>query len=143
MKKKIDGVKAAVEMLQHLDLEAQQRLLADIARQDPEMSIKLKQSLITFDDLQYLTTTMMKTLLKEISLDDLGLALRGSSQELTNHLLNMFSTNMKADIEDILKGKPRALSDVMEAQKRIMTVVVKLVEKGELVLSKNKSEKYV
>lgn len=143
MKKKIDGVKAAVEMLQHLDLEAQQRLLADIARQDPDMSIKLKQALVTFDDLQYLTIAMMKTLLQEISLDDLGLALRGASKEVGDHLLSMFSTNMKRDIEDILKGRPRPLSDVMEAQKRIMEVVLKLVERGEIVLSKDKSDKYV
>lgn len=143
MKKKIDGVKAAVEMLQHLDLEAQQRLLADIARQDPEMSIKLKQALVTFDDLQYLTIAMMKTLLQEISLDDLGLALRGASKEVGDHLLSMFSTNMKRDIDDILKGRPRPLSDVMEAQKRIMEVVLKLVERGEIVLSKDKSDKYV
>lgn len=143
MKKKIDGLKQAAEMLQHLDLEAQQRLLADIARQDPELSIKLKQSLVTFDDLQFLTTAMMKTLLQHISLDDLGLALRGSSKEVSEHLLSMFSKNMRLDIEDVLKGKPRPLTDVMEAQKRIMAVVIKLVESGEIILSKNKSERYV
>ncbi len=49
--KKIDGFKAALEMLQHLDLAAQQSLLADIARQDPAMAIKLKANLTTFDDL--------------------------------------------------------------------------------------------
>lgn len=143
MKKKIDGLKQAAEMLQHLDLESQQRLLADIARQDPELSIKLKQSLVTFDDLQYLTTNMMKTLLQHVSLDDLGLALRGASKELTDHLLSMFSTGMKRDIDDVLKGRPRPLSEVMDAQKKIMEVVLKLVESGEIVLSKNKSEKYV
>ena len=143
MKKKIDGIKQATEMLQGLDLAAQQSVLADIARRDPEMAIKLKQNLVTFDDLQYLTVSMMKRLLQDVQLDDLGLALRGSSKEVSDHLLGMFSTGMKRDIEDILKGKPRALSDVLEAQKRIMDVVHQLREKGEIVLSKNKSEKYV
>lgn len=143
MSKRIDGLKSAVEMLQHLDLEGQQRLLSDIARRDPEMAIKLKKSLVTFDDLQYLTPNMMKTLLLHISLDDLGLALRGSSREVTNHLLEMFSRTMKNDIEDVLKGKPRPLSEVMEAQTKIMEVVLKLVDKGEIVLSKDKSERYV
>jgi len=141
--KKIDGFKAAIEMLQGLDLAAQQSLLSDIARRDPEMAIKLKQNMVTFDDLQYLTVGMMKRLLQEIQLDDLGLALRGASKEVTQHLLNMFSTGMKRDIEDILKGKPRALSEVLEAQKKIMDVVLKLREKGEIVLSKDKSEKLV
>ncbi len=75
MNKKIDGFKSAVEMLQGLDLASQQSLIADIARRDPEMAVKLKQSLVTFDDLQYLTVSMMKRLLQEINLDDLGLAL--------------------------------------------------------------------
>lgn len=143
MKKKIDGFKQAIEMLQGLDLAAQQALIAEIARKDPEMAVKLKQNLVTFDDLQYITVSMMKRLLQDIELDDLGLALRGASKELTNHLLNMFSTNMKRDIEDILKGKPRPLNDVLEAQKKIMDVVHKLREKGEIILSKDKSEKLV
>ncbi len=140
---KVDGFKQAIEMLQGLGLDEQQTLLADIARRDPEMAIKLKSSLVTFDDLKYLTVTMMKRLLQDIDLDDLGLALKGANREVTDHLLNMFSTNMKRDVEDILKGKPRPLSDVMEAQKKIMAVVHKLREKGELVLSKDKSERYV
>jgi flagellar motor switch protein FliG len=143
MNKKIDGLKQAVEMLQGLDLAAQQSVLADIARRDPEMAVKLKQNLVTFDDLQYLTIAMMKRLLQDVSLDDLGLALRGCSKEVSDHLLSMFSTGMKRDIDDILKGKPRPLNEVMEAQRRIMDVVLRLREKGEIVLSKDKSEKYV
>jgi flagellar motor switch protein FliG len=143
MNKKIDGLKQAVEMLQGLDLAAQQSVLADIARRNPEMAVKLKQNLVTFDDLQYLTIAMMKRLLQDVSLDDLGLALRGCSKEVSNHLLSMFSTGMKRDIDDILKGKPRPLNEVMEAQRRIMDVVLRLREKGEIVLSKDKSEKYV
>jgi flagellar motor switch protein FliG len=143
MNKKIDGFKQAIEMLQGLDLAGQQSLLSEIARKDPEMAIKLKQNLVTFDDLQYLTVTMMKRLLQDISLDDLGLALRGASKEVTNHLMEMFSTGMKREIEDILKGKPRPLTEVMEAQKKIMEVVIRLRDKGEIILSKDKSERIV
>jgi flagellar motor switch protein FliG len=141
--KKIDGLKAAIEMLQGLDLASQQSLLADIARRDPEMAIKLKQKMVTFDDLKFLTVSMMKRLLQEVQLDDLGLALRGANKELSDHLLAMFSTGMKRDIEDILKGKPRPLSEVLEAQRKIMDVVLRLREKGEIILSKDKSERMV
>lgn len=141
--KKIDGLKQAVEMLQGLDLAAQQAVIADIARKDPEMAIKLKKNLVTFDDLQYLTVSMMKRLLQDIPIDTLGLALRGCSREVSDHLLGMFSTGMKRDIDDILKGKPRPLTEVMDAQSKIMEVVMKLREKGEIVLSKDKSEKMV
>mgnify|MGYP003386951919 CR=1 FL=1 len=141
--KRIDGFKAAVEMLQKLDLAAQQQLLADIARRDPEMAIRLKGSLTTFDDLLYLTASMMRRLLQDTKLDDWGLALRGASPALSAHILSLVSQNNKQDIEETLKGKPRALSDVMDAQKTLMDVVLKLKEKGEIVLSKDKSDKYV
>lgn len=143
MKKKIDGLKEAVKMLQGLDLASQQSLIAEIARRDPEMAVKLKQNLITFDDLQFITVSMMRRLLNDIDLNVLGLALRGGNKETVTHLLEMFSTNMKRDVEDILKGKPRPLSEVLEAQKKIMEVVLRLAEKGEIVLSKDKSEKLV
>lgn len=140
MKKKIDGLKQAVEMLQGLDLSAQQSVIAEIARRDPEMAIKLKQNLVTFDDLQYLTVSMMKRLLQDIDLDVLGLALRGANKDLSEHLLNMFSKNMRRDVEDILKGKPRPLSEVLDAQNKIMDVVHRLREKGEIILSKDKDK---
>ena len=141
--KRIDGFKAAVEMLQKLDLAAQQQLLADIARQDPEMAIRLKGSLTTFDDLLYLTASMMGRLLQDTTIDDWGLALRGANPGLANHILSLVSKNNKSDMEHYLKGPPRSLNDVMEAQKRLMEVVMKLKDKGELVLSKEKSDKYV
>jgi flagellar motor switch protein FliG len=81
--------------------------------------------------------------LQEVQLDDLGLALRGANKELTDHLLGMFSSGMKRDIEDILKGKPRPLSEVLEAQRKIMEVVLRLRDKGEIILSKDKSERMV
>ena len=141
--KKIDGLKQAIEMLNGLDLAAQQSVIADIARRDPEMAIKLKKNMVTFDDLQYLTVSMMKRLLQDIDINVLGLALRGANKDVTNHVLSMFSTGMKRDIDDVLKGKPRPLSEVLEAQTKIMDVVLKLREKGEIVLSKDGSEKLV
>jgi len=143
MKKKIDGFKQAIEMLKGLDLASQQSLLAEMARKDPEMAIKLKKNLITFDDLEFLTVDMMKRLLKDIPLEVFGLALRGASKQTATHILNMFSTNMKNDVEEILKGRPRPLDEVLEAQNKIMKVVQTLAEKGEIILSKDKSEKYV
>jgi len=143
MKKKIDGFKQAIQMLQGLDLASQQSLLAELARRDPEMAIKLKQNLITFDDLEFLTVDMMKRLLKDIPLDLFGLALRGANKQTVEHILNIFSRNMKQDIEEILKGKPRPLSEVLEAQNKIMKVVQELADKGEIILSKDKSERYV
>ena len=139
---KIDGFKIALEMLQHMDLAGQQQILADMARQDPEMAVKLKASLTTFDDLQYLTAKMMGELWQRTHLSDWGLALRGSSLEVKQHILSLLSKNNRRDIEELLKGRPRALTEVMDAQQKIMQIVMELKDQGVIILAKDKSEKY-
>lgn len=141
--KKVDGFRAALELLQHLNLSEQQNLIAGIARQDPELAVRLKSQLTTFDDLQYLTPAMMAKLWPETLVRDWGLALRASSLEVKDKVLALLSKNNRADVEDLLRDKPKPLSEVLEAQKRIMDVVLKMKEKGEIVLSKDKSERYV
>ena len=140
---KIDGFKQALEMLQGLDQTTQTNLLAEIARRDPEMAIKLKQHLITFEDLKFLTVDMMRSLLKEIDLELLGLALKTASPELTEYVCNMFSTSMRRDIEEVLKGRPRPLSEVLEAQVKIVEVMNRLNQNGIIVVDKDKSSKWV
>jgi flagellar motor switch protein FliG len=141
--KKIDGFKTALEMLQHMDLASQQTLLAELARKDPEMAVKLKSKLVTFDDLKYITASMLVKLWGQTKLEDWGLALRGSSLEVKNHILSLVSKTNKADLEDLLTGKPRPLAEVLKAQMEIMQVVMKMRERGEIVLSKEGSERYV
>lgn len=143
MIKKLDGFQSAIEMLQGLDLESQKKLIDQISKKDPEMAEKLKGHLVSFEDLKYLTTTMVMRLLKEIRIEDLGLALRASSKELIEHFSTMLSQNMRRDLEDSLRGKPRALSEVLDTQKKIIQVVLALRDKGEIVISKDKSQKFV
>ena len=131
--KKIDGFGEALKLLQALDLAKQQELLADIGRKDPEMAVRLKSQLVTFDDLKYLTAQMMNLLFPQIPMNDWGLAMRGCQLEVKNHLLSLLSKNNQQDLLDILQGKPRALSEVLEAQKKIMEVVLKLMGEGKIV----------
>ncbi len=140
---KIDGFKQALEMLQGLDQTTQTNLLAEIARKDPELAIKLKQNLITFEDLKFLTVDMMRSLLKEIDLELLGLALKTASPELVEFVSNMFSTSMRRDIEEVLKGRPRPLSEVLDAQVKIVEAMNRLSQQGIILIDKDKSSKWV
>lgn len=143
MNRKIDGFKQALEMLQGLDQSSQTNILAEIARKDPELAIKLKTHLVTFEDLIHLTVDMMRSLLKEIDLELLGLALKTASPELTEYVSNMFSTSMRRDIEEVLKGRPRPLSEVLEAQVKIVEVMNRLQEQGVILIDKDKSDKWI
>jgi flagellar motor switch protein FliG len=131
------GIKAAAEMLSGLDRDGQERILADIAQKDPQMAESLRKIMVTFEDLQYLTVKMLVELLREIDVEDLARGLRISSDKLKSHILTNVSSSMQKDIEDILLGPPIAVSKVNESVEKIMTVVRKKLDKGELVINKD------
>ncbi len=137
------GVKEAAKMLAGLDIISQAKILKTIAQQDPEMAAKIRLNMVTFEDLRYLTVKMLQELLREVDLEDLGLALRLGSDDLKDHILSNVSSSMQQDIRDILDGKPQLVDRVQEAVDKVMDVVRAKAEKGELVLTKSGSEEYV
>lgn len=137
------GVKEAAKMLQGLDPKARKSVLEQMIAMNPELAEQIRTQMVTFEDLQYITPSMMRDLMRKIDMDELALALRGTSPELINKILGLVSTNVRKDMEEILKGKPQSMSKVQEAQDKIMEVVLVMVDKGELVLSPGDDEEYV
>lgn len=131
------GLEAAAKMLAGLDAKAQQRILEDIAQKNPEMAAALRESMVTFDDLQYLSVKMLQELLREIKIKDLALGLRIGSPELKQKILSNISGGLRSEIEEVLLGPPKPVDQVQEAVTRVMEVVRTKVEKGELVFRKD------
>jgi flagellar motor switch protein FliG len=136
------GVKEAAKMLVGLGPAAQKKILEEIRLKDPKVAALLEKNLISIDDLQYLTASMLVGVLRDIPLETFGLALRTVDKEIVDKLLSMVSTGIKLDIEDGLKGKPRQMSDVEDAQTKVLKVIGEKVELGHISLSPD-SDTYV
>ena len=61
------GMKAAIELLSSLNPTEQKKLLSKIAESEPKMAAKLRELMFSFNDLVYLTPTMLRDLLKSVS----------------------------------------------------------------------------
>ena len=136
------GLKEAAKLLQGLTGKQRERVLNEIRSQDPVMAERIQREMVQFEDLKFLSVKMLQDLLKEISLKTLGRALRIGSPELRGSILSRVSVSMKREIEEILKGPPLSVDLVEEARAQIMAVVLKKVEKGELVFL-NEDDKLV
>lgn len=134
------GVKEAAKMLAGLEPSAQKKLLDQIRKKDPTMAMKLEENLISMEDLQYATAPVLVSILRDINLETFGLALRTMDEGIVNKLIGMVSTGMKLDIEDGLKGKPRKVSEVQEAQSKVLEVIRKKIDQGHISLSPDKDE---
>ncbi|MBD67056.1 MAG: hypothetical protein CME62_17775 [Halobacteriovoraceae bacterium] len=134
------GVKEAAKMLAGLGQAEQKKLLEQIRLKDPQMAQELEDNLISMEDLQYLTPSMLVGLLRDLDLEEFGLALRTLDSEITDKILGQVSTGIKLDIEDGLKGKPRKLSEVQAAQSKILKVLKDKIDQGQIVINPDGDE---
>ncbi len=137
------GVREAAKMLAGLSRAAREKILETISKKDPKMAVLLHKNMYTFEDLQFLTPLMLIELLREIKISDLGLGLRISSNELKDFILKNSPRSLRQEMEEIMTGPLQLASKVEEAQERVMTVVRAKIDKGQLVISKESSEKLV
>ena len=128
------GVEEAAKMLQGLGPAQSKVVLDDIRKRDPAMAQKLEQNMITMEDLQFCSAAQLVGLLRDVDLEEFGLALRTIDQEIVAKLMGMVSTGIRLDIEDGLKGPLRKVSEVEAAQAKILEVVRKKVGEGHLIL---------
>lgn len=137
------GVKEAAKMLAGLNPSERVKVLALISYKDPKMADALKLHMVTFEDLKFITVKMLVELTREIDLADLALALRIGSEELRDYILSNVSKSMREEINEVLLGKPQAVSKVEESMAKVMFVVRAKVDKGELIFSDPDDDEYV
>lgn len=132
---KLGGVQAAAEIMNQLDRKTEASILEKIENDREDLAEEIRQSMFVFDDLIHLDDRSIRTLLKEISNDELILALKTASDGLTDKIFGNVSQRaaqmMKEDME--VMG-PVRLRDVEQAQQSILKTARRLEEEGKIVL---------
>lgn len=126
------GPKAAADLLSRIP--GRDKVLKLIEEKDPNMAQVLKAAMITIDDLRFITPAQLAELLREIKIDDLGLALRLAGPEVRHHLLKNVSTTTREELSALINGKAQLVTRAQEAMERVMKVVRAKVDSGQLIL---------
>jgi flagellar motor switch protein FliG len=141
---KVDmSVLAEVESVIREQLENIGELLGKLEESSPDLAEKIRQLMFTFEDLVQLDDKSVQTLLKEISSEDIGLALKGASDAMKEKIYSNMSERASAMLKEDLEAMgPVRLSDVEKAQVKIAMIAKKLEGEGKIILSRG-SEKFV
>ena len=132
----IGGVKAVAEMLNSVDRGAEKNILGNLERENPELATEIKNLMFVFEDVMLLDDRSMQRVLKEIDTKELAMALKGASEELQDKFFrNMSSRASEMIREDMEFMGPIRLKDVEEVQQRIVDVIRRLEEDGEIIIS--------
>ncbi|MCS6811214.1 MAG: flagellar motor switch protein FliG [Tepidimonas sp.] len=143
-KSSLGGVKTAAEIINLLGASLEASVIDAIREQDPDLAQKIMDKMFTFEDLLKLDNKSLQMVLKEVSSDQLVVALKGASQELRDKILsNMSSRAAEALKEDLESRGPVRLSEVEAQQKEILKVVRRLADEGQIVLGGGGDDAFV
>lgn len=133
----LGGVEAVANIFNQMDKELESELLGKIEEQDPNLVERIRQLMFTFEDLIKLDDRSIQTLLKEVSSDELSVALKGASDALKAKIFANMSERAAGMLkEDLEVMGPVRLSEVERAQIRIAMVAKRLETEGKIVISR-------
>jgi flagellar motor switch protein FliG len=141
--KQMGGVSAVASILNQMDKAREGDILGIIEEINPELAERIKQLMFTFEDLIKLDNKSVQSLLKEISTEDLGIALKGASDIIKEKIFTNMSERAAAMLKEDLEAMgPVRLSDVDQAQKKIALTAKRLEAEGKIIIT-SENEKFV
>jgi flagellar motor switch protein FliG len=132
----VGGVKFVAEMLNQVDRGAEKNILGNLERENPELATEIKNLMFVFEDIMLLDDRGIQRMLKEVDTKELALALKGASDTVGEKFFkNMSSRASEMMKEDMQFMGPVRVKDVEGAQQRIVDIVRRLEDDGEIVIS--------
>jgi len=133
----VGGIESLVGILNQVDRTTEKNITEGLEREDAELAEKIKESMFVFEDIITLDDVSIQRILREVDTKDLSLALKGCSEEVSNSIFKNQSKRAAASLkEDMEFLGPVRLMDVEKAQQKIVGILRRLDEAGEIVLSR-------
>ena len=140
----VGGVKAAAKIMNFTKEVMERRILNDVKKVDKDLMQAIQDNMFTFDNLGMSDDRSLQTLLRSLETEDLVLALKGADEFLREKLFGCMSTRAAANIQDEMEALgPIRLTEVQNAQKRIIAVARKMSDEGSIVLAGRGGEEMV
>lgn len=134
---KTGGIEAVVEVLNDVDRTTEKTILDNLSLQDPELAEEIKKRMFVFEDIVTLDNRAIQLVIRECDNQDLLLALKAASEEVREVVFNNMSKRMQENFKEEMEIMgPVRIRDVEEAQMRIVSVIRKLEDAGEIIIAR-------
>ncbi|NLZ38507.1 MAG: flagellar motor switch protein FliG [Firmicutes bacterium] len=131
------GIASLVDILNNVDRGTEKLILEELEQEYPKLVDEIRKRLFIFEDIIGLDNASIQRIIREVDHKDLALALKGSSEEVRERIFRNVSKRAAEMLqEDIEFMGPVRLREVEEAQQRIVSVVRRLDEAGEIIISR-------
>ncbi|MBI9081814.1 MAG: flagellar motor switch protein FliG [Pseudodesulfovibrio sp.] len=142
--KKVGGIPSVAEILNAVDRNTEEEVLSEIEEESTQMAEDIRNLMFVFEDVKAVDDIAIRELLKEVSNEDLTVALKGASDDLRDKFFKNLSERASAMIkEDLEIMPPKKLSEVEAAQQNIVKTVRRLEDEGKIVISRGGSDVFI
>ncbi len=139
---KAGGVDTVAEMLNLADRSTEKGIMEGLEAEDPDLVEQIRRLMFVFEDILLVNDKGIQSVLKEIDNEVLSLALKTASEELKGKILkNMSERAAQMIAENMQYMGPVRVSDVEQAQQKIVDVVRRLEDAGEIIIAGRGGEK--
>ena len=140
----IGGVDAIVEILNAVDRGTERHILETLEIEEPELADEIRRKMFVFEDILSLDDRAIQRVLRDVDNNDLAVALKNANEEVQNVIFNNLSKRLAVMIkEDMEFMGPVRMKDVEEAQQKIVNIIRKLEDAGEIVISRGGGDEIV
>jgi len=138
------GVPSIVEILNLVDRSTEKSIIESLEDEDPELAEDIKKRMFVFEDIVMLDDRAIQKVLREVDTNELAKALRAVDSEVQDKIFRNMSkraaTLLKEDMEYM---GPLRLKDVEESQQKIVSIIRKLEEQGEIVIARGGEDELI
>ena len=138
------GVGSIVEVLNRVDRTTERTIIENLEIQNPELAEEIKRRMFVFEDIVMLDDRSLQLVLREIESKDLALALKAATSDVGEKVFkNMSKRAAEMLREEIEYMGPVRIRDVEESQQKVVNVIRKLEESGEIVVARGKGDEII
>lgn len=139
-----NGVEAIVDILNFADRGTEKNILENLEEENPDLAEEIKKRMFVFEDIVLLDDRSIQKVLREVDTQELAKALKAVETDVQEKIFRNISKRAQALIkEDMEFMGPIRLKDVEEAQQKIVAIIRKLEEQGEVIIARNSEDELV
>ena len=138
------GLRSLVDLLNQVDRATERTILETLEEQNPELADEVRRMMFLFEDIVVLDDRSIQQVLREVDTKELAVALKGTSDEVQDKIYSNMSERAAAIIkEDLEFMGPVRVKTVEEAQQKIVAVIRRLEDAGQIVIVRGGEDQLV
>ena len=138
------GLIYVADVMNHVDRSTERDIFDELNLKNPQLAEDVRKLMFVFEDIAYLDPLSIQRFLRETDSKDLAVALKVSNKDVMSAIFANMSNRMRESIQSDMEYLHNIrMSDVEEAQQRIVAVIRRLEEEGEIVISKDGKDEII